>query len=125
MEIKNLASAVVDINDDDETGEFLALPTPGSILLSEFMQPLGVTPYRLAKDIGVDQGRIEAILDGKRAITTDTALRLARYLGMSAEFWLNLQVACDLRRVEREADAEVYDRIVMHPAAARALGAAI
>lgn len=64
---------------------------PGEILLEEFLKPLNISQYRLAKDIGVPPRRINEIVLGKRGITADTALRLGRYLGMSAEFWLNLQ----------------------------------
>jgi antitoxin HigA-1 len=69
---------------------------PGEILRDEFLVPLAVTAYRLAKDIGVPLTRIAAILAGSRAITADTALRLGRYFGMSAEFWLGLQEQYDL-----------------------------
>ena len=64
---------------------------PGDILLTEFMQPLGLTAYRLAKDIHVSVPRVNDLVRGKRAITADTALRLATYFGNSAEFWLGLQ----------------------------------
>ena len=69
---------------------------PGEILLEEFLNPLGITQYRLAKDVNVPPRRINEIVHGKRAITADTALRLARYFGMSERFWLNLQTAYDL-----------------------------
>jgi len=74
---------------------------PGEILLEEFLKPMGVTQYRLAKDISVDPRRINEIVLGKRAITPDTALRLSRYFGMSDPFWLNLQSHYDLE-VEKE-----------------------
>ena len=67
------------------------LATPGEILLEEFLKPLGVTQYRLSKEIGVPQRRIGEIVSGKRAITADTAARLGVFFGMEAEFWLNLQ----------------------------------
>ena len=67
------------------------LATPGEILLEEFLQPLGVTQYRLAKEIGVPQRRIGEIVAGKRAITADTAARLGGFFGMEAGFWLELQ----------------------------------
>ncbi|QIL44634.1 HigA family addiction module antidote protein [Acidovorax sp. HDW3] len=73
----------------------LTLPTPGEVLAAEFLQPLGITPYRLAKEIHVPQTRIAAIIKGGRTITADTALRLARYFGTSAAFWLNLQQQYD------------------------------
>jgi len=71
--------------------KLLANITPGEILAEEFLKPKGITQYRLAKDIGVPPRRINEIVKGQRAITADTALRLGRYFGMSAEFWLNLQ----------------------------------
>ena len=74
---------------------------PGEILLEEFLKPMEVSQYRLAKDINVDPRRINEIVLGKRSITADTALRLARYFGSSERFWLNLQTRFDL---EREKD---------------------
>jgi addiction module HigA family antidote len=65
--------------------------TPGEILQEEFLKPMGITQYRLAKDIGVPPRRINEIVRGERAITADTALRLGRYFRMAPEFWLNLQ----------------------------------
>ena len=70
---------------------------PGEILRLEFLEPLAITPYRLSKDISVAQTRISEILSEKRSITADTALRLSRYFGNSAQFWLNLQTQYDLR----------------------------
>jgi antitoxin HigA-1 len=84
---------------------------PGEILRLDFLEPLEITPYKLSMDIGVQQTRIGEILSGKRGISADTALRLARYFGNSAQFWLNLQTNYDIREAERENQA-VYDRIV-------------
>lgn len=83
---------------------------PGEILFEEFLKPLGISQYRLAKDINVPPRRINEIVHGKRSISADTALRLARYLGLSERFWLNLQSRYDLevekdklhRRLEEE-----------------------
>jgi addiction module HigA family antidote len=83
---------------------------PGEILLEEFLNPLGISQYQLAKDISVPPRRINEIVHGQRSITADTALRLARYFGTSERFWLNLQSRYDLevekerlgRRLERE-----------------------
>ena len=75
-----------------------ALIHPGEILLAEFLEPMGLTAYRIAKDIEVPQPRIGEILRGKRAISADTALRLGIYFGLPAQFWLNLQNEYDLRR---------------------------
>jgi len=69
---------------------------PGEILLTEFMQPLGLTAYRLARDLHVSVPRVNDLVRGKRSITADTALRLATYFGNSAEFWLGLQTDHDL-----------------------------
>ena len=74
----------------------IPLATPGEILLEEFLKPLGITQYRLAKEICVPQRRISEIVTGKRAITADTAARLGVFFGMEAEFWLNLQSHYDL-----------------------------
>ncbi|WP_414441623.1 HigA family addiction module antitoxin [Burkholderia sp. 22PA0106] len=70
-------------------------PTPGEILQEEFLTPMGITAYRLAKDIGVTQIRIGEIIAGKRAVTVDTGLRLSRYFGTSDEFWTGLQLDHD------------------------------
>src|SRR4029450_12858107 len=88
----------------------LANITPGEILQEDFLKPLGLSQYRLPKDICVPARRINEIVKGERAITADTALRLGRYFKMSAQFWLNLQSHYDLeveearlgRRLERE-----------------------
>ncbi|MBI1309854.1 HigA family addiction module antidote protein [bacterium] len=74
---------------------------PGEILNLEFLQPLGVTQYRLAKDINVPPRRINEIVKGTRSITANTALRLARYFGTTERFWLNLQTTYDLE-IERD-----------------------
>ena len=74
---------------------------PGEILLEEFMGPLGLSQYRVAKDIGVHPRRINEIVHGKRSVTADTALRLSRYFGTSERFWLNLQARYDLE-VEKD-----------------------
>lgn len=90
--------------------KLLANITPGEILEEDFLKPMGLSQYRLAKDINVPARRINEIVKGERAITADTALRLGRYFKMSAQFWLNLQSHYDLevveerlgRRLERE-----------------------
>lgn len=69
---------------------------PGKILMEEFLEPLGISQYRIAKDINVPPRRINEIVHGKRAISADTALRLSRFFGTSAQFWLNLQSHYDL-----------------------------
>ena len=77
-------------------GKRLAPVTPGEVLLEEFIKPLGISQYQVAKDVGVPPRRINEIVLGKRAVTADTALRLARYFGTSERFWLNLQARHDL-----------------------------
>ena len=83
---------------------------PGEILHLEFLQPMNISAYRLSKDIGVTQTRISEILSGKRSITADTALRLSRYFGNSAQFWLNLQTQYDLRQAIAE-HGQTYNKI--------------
>jgi antitoxin HigA-1 len=78
----------------------LANITPGEILEEDFLKPMGLSQYRLAKDIGVPARRINEIVKGQRAITADTALRLGRYFKMSAQFWLNLQSHHELELAE-------------------------
>ncbi len=82
--------------------EILSPIHPGEVLLEDFMKPLGLSQYRLAKDIGVTPIRISQIVNGQRAITVDTALRLARYFGTSAAVWLRLQVRYDLEVAQKE-----------------------
>jgi len=83
---------------------------PGEVLLEEFLEPMGVTQHRLAVSIGVPPRRINEIVHGKRRITADTALRLARYFATSDRFWLNLQTRYDLE-LEKDNLGEVLDRI--------------
>jgi addiction module HigA family antidote len=78
--------------------------TPGEILLTEFLEPLGITQYRLAQAIGVPQTRISEIVHGKRAITTETALRLSKALGVDDRFWINVQTDYNLE-IERDLHA--------------------
>lgn len=73
---------------------------PGEILLQDFLQPMGISRYRLAKSIGVPQRRVDEICAGKRAVTADTALRLARFFGTDAQSWMNLQAEFDLETAE-------------------------
>jgi len=86
---------------------------PGEVLTKEFLEPMGITQYRLAKDISVPARRINEIVHGKRAITADTALRLSKYFGTSERFWMNLQTRYDMElqkdvlgdRLEKEVTA--------------------
>ena len=97
--------------------KLLPIPHHGQTLLEDFMEPLGLSQYRVAKDIGVSALRISQITRGQRSITADTALRLARYTGTKAQFWLNLQSAYELRRTERaiagriEKEVQILERV--------------
>lgn len=81
--------------------------TPGRFLQMEFLEPLEMTPYALAKSVGVDPQRIYRIVAGEREITADTALRLGRLFGTSARYWLNLQNRYDLEKVEEDVGDEI------------------
>jgi addiction module HigA family antidote len=87
--------------------EFFSPIHPGEVLLEDFMKPLGLSQYRLAKDIGVTLIRISQIVNGQRAITVDTALRLARYFGTSAAVWLKLQMRYDLEVAEKDLQEKI------------------
>lgn len=89
---------------------------PGEILLEDFMKPLGISTNRLARDLAVAPGRISAIVNGKRAITADTALHLAKYFGTSSELWLGLQAEFDLRIAKRTVGPEIDKRVHRHVA---------
>jgi addiction module HigA family antidote len=96
--------------------ETVMLPVhPGEILLEEFLNPLSVSQYQLAKEIGVPARRINEIVHGQRRISADTALRLARYFGTSERFWMNLQTRYDLE-IEKDRLGVVLDEI--HPLSA-------
>jgi addiction module HigA family antidote len=96
--------------------KFLQPIHPGEILLEDFMKPMGVSINQLARDIVVPPGRISAIVNGKRAITADTALRLGKYFGVSPEVWMGLQADYDLRMAQRTIGAEVDRRVQRHAA---------
>lgn len=91
--------------------ELLEPIPPGEILYEEFMQPLEISINALARDIGVPPNRISAIINGKRSITADTALRLGKYFGVSPELWLGLQVDYDLRLMRRTRWPAIEPRI--------------
>jgi addiction module HigA family antidote len=97
--------------------EKLAPVHPGEILLEEFMRPLGLSQTRLGRDLGVSPRRINEIVHGKRSVTADTALRLSRYFGTSAEFWLGLQTDYDLDTAsDRLADRIAREVQIFSPA---------
>jgi addiction module HigA family antidote len=89
---------------------------PGEILREEFMKPLGVSINGLARELLVPPGRISAIVNGKRAITADTALRLGKYFGVSPELWTGLQADYELRVARREVGEEIEERVRAHVA---------
>ena len=80
---------------------------PGEILSEDFLKPMGISAYRLSKGANIDQTRISEIIRGKRSVTADTALRLARFFGNSPEFWLNLQAHYDLEQKKREMEKDL------------------
>lgn len=89
---------------------------PGAVLREDFLKPLGLSQYALAKAIDVPQIRVSEIVNGKRAITPDTALRLARYFGTSPEFWMGMQATYDLETARDQVGAEIEAKV--HPRAA-------
>ena len=92
---------------------------PGEVLAEDFMKPLGLTQYRVAKDIGVPALRISQIVRGRRSVTADTALRLARYFGTSPDVWLRLQAEYDLEVTQRQTGKRIEREVkVRQPATA-------
>jgi addiction module HigA family antidote len=107
-----LDSGQVDFADVADDAAIVVAPlTPGELLREEWLGPLGVSGYRLAKEIGVPAHRVTGILAGKKAITADTALRLARYFGTDAQSRMNLQTNYDLEVQRRDSGAEI-ERVV-------------
>ena len=98
---------------------------PGEVLREEFLAPLGITQYRLAKDVSVPPRRINEIVRGSRAITADTALRLARYFGTTPGFWMNLQSRYELDVALRESGKDIRCRFVADAVAALLAGKAV
>jgi addiction module HigA family antidote len=94
-------------------GKSLSPIHPGEVLLEDFMKPLGLTQYRLAHDIGVSPIRISQIVNGQRAITVDTALRLARYFSTSAAVWMRLQIRFDLEVAESELGRRIEREVII------------
>lgn len=85
--------------------------TPGEILATEFLEPLAITPYRLAMETGMPRSRVSAILNGKRAITAETALAFGLYFGTSPQFWINLQTHFDLEKATRESGDKIKAKV--------------
>jgi len=96
----------------------LAPVHPGEVLRHEFMEPLGLTAYRVAQDTGMPESRVGAILRGRRTVTAETALHLASYFGTSPEFWLNLQSRHDLAIAEDENGTAIRRRVKPAPSEA-------
>ncbi len=92
----------------------LALIHPGEILLEDFMRPLRISQYRLAHDIGVQPTRINQIIKGQRAISTDTALRLAKYFKTSAVLWLRLQMQYDLEKAKQQLSDQIEREVKVY-----------
>jgi addiction module HigA family antidote len=93
---------------------------PGEVLLEDFMKPLGLSQYRLAKDIGVSSIRISQIVKGQRSISVDTAMRLAQYFGTSASVWLRLQVRYDLEAAQNDLGERIKREVkALHQPIAR------
>lgn len=90
---------------------------PGEILLLEFLEPMEISQYRVAKDISVPPRRINEIVHGKRAVSADTALRLSRYFGTSERFWLNLQTRYDLEVVKERLADRLAEEVAVLPRA--------
>jgi len=90
---------------------------PGEILLEDFMRPLGLSINRLARDLGVPANRVSAIVSGRRAITADTALRLERYFGVTAQTWLNLQSGYELRLAQLHVGRQIVRAVKPREAA--------
>ena len=118
MVIKRSDLGSIDFSDID-TGESIPEIHPGEILRSEFLEPLGMSVNALALALRVPAPRINDIVRGKRAISADTALRLERYFGASAQFWLNLQIAYDLRVATAAAGEQIEREIEPMPKANR------
>lgn len=97
--------------------EKMAPVHPGEILKEDFMVPMGISQYLLAKSIGVDPRRINALIHGKRAVTADTALRLGRYFGIEPEFWMNLQTHYDLEVQSDRLAGKLEQEVKIHSAA--------
>ena len=94
------------------TNKLLDPITPGEILREDFMEPLDISINQLARELSVPPNRISEIVNGKRSISADTALRLQRYFGVEAQFWLNLQTEYDLRIMKRKIWTEIERRII-------------
>ncbi len=107
MEVQKMSKSKI------TTDERLPNIHPGEILQKEFLEPMNISAYRLAKEINVSEARISEIIHGKRAITADTAIRFSKFFGTSAEFWLNLQNLYDLEE-EQNIHSEKFETIKLY-----------
>ncbi len=89
----------------------LRFPHPGEILRIEFLKPMGITQYKLGMDLKIPHSRVTVIVKGRRSVTPDTALRLSRYFGTSAEFWIGLQQEYDLRKARAESGRKIESQV--------------
>lgn len=112
----DLDAGRIDLSDID-SGDRLAPVHPGEVLRHEFLEPLGLSAHALALALRVPANRITAILGGRRAVTAETALRLARHFGTTPAFWLNLQKAHELEMAERQAGARIRAEVLPREAA--------
>ena len=93
------------------TGRKLDAVHPGAVLLADFIEPMGITRYRVAKAIGVQQRRVDEICAGERGITADTAVRLGLAFGIEPQFWLNLQAQYDIEVIQRDQGAQLAEEV--------------
>ena len=112
---EDLDAGRVDLK-DMTTGKRIPLSHPGQILRADFLKPMGMSVYALANAIKVPRSRVNDIVLGRRAITADTALRLARYFGTSPEFWVNLQAHYDLEVAKQTSRRRIEKEIAPHAA---------
>jgi len=97
--------------DDIATGGRLDAVHPGTVLLADFIEPMGLTRYRVAKAVGVQQRRVDEICAGTRAVTADTAVRLSLAFGVEPQFWLNLQAQYDIELIQREQGEQLAGEV--------------
>jgi len=99
------------------TGKKLAAVHPGHVLLADFIEPMGITRYRVAKAIGVQQRRVDEICAGERGVTADTAVRLGLAFGIDPQFWLNLQAQYDIEVIQRDQGEQLAQEVLALAAA--------
>gem|GEM_PF-97248 len=104
MEIFTILKLLIITRNGEHMPKFIPTPTIGEILKEEFMEPYNISAYRLAKDIDVPVSRIQDILKGKRKITVDTSLRLAKYFGVSDSFFINIQIELETRELKKQLE---------------------